>query len=147
MQGRCDLGILKEYNLLVMLEVHGVTKSQTRLSDWTTTSNEKMGFPGDSVVKNLPANAGDTDLIPGLGRCPEKGNPLHYCLRSPMDRRAWQLHRIAKSQTQLSNWTTIVEGCTLDKNINLQTRWGCLAKEPSGVRLSRINPRSWFCTF
>ena len=30
-----------------------------------------MGFPGDSVVKNLPANAGDSrdlDSIPGLGR-------------------------------------------------------------------------------
>ena len=25
-------------------------------------------FPGGAVVKNLPANAGDTDLIPGLGR-------------------------------------------------------------------------------
>ena len=24
------------------------------------------GFPGDSVVKNLPVNAGDTGLIPGL---------------------------------------------------------------------------------
>ena len=27
-----------------------------------------MGFPGGSVVKNLPANAGDAGLIPGLGR-------------------------------------------------------------------------------
>ena len=27
-----------------------------------------MGFPGGSVVKNPPANAGDTGLIPGLGR-------------------------------------------------------------------------------
>ena len=26
------------------------------------------GFPGGSVVKNPPANAGDMDLIPGLGR-------------------------------------------------------------------------------
>ena len=26
------------------------------------------GFPGGSVVKNLPADAGDTGLIPGLGR-------------------------------------------------------------------------------
>ena len=26
------------------------------------------GFPGDSVVKNMPANAGDTGSIPGLGR-------------------------------------------------------------------------------
>ena len=25
-------------------------------------------FPGSAVVKNPPANAGDTDLIPGLGR-------------------------------------------------------------------------------
>ena len=30
------------------------------------------GFPGSSVVKNLPANAGDMGLIPGLGRSPEK---------------------------------------------------------------------------
>ena len=41
-----------------------------------------MGFPGGSVVKNLPANAGDTrdeGLIPGLGRCPgdRNGNSLH----------------------------------------------------------------------
>ena len=26
------------------------------------------GFPGGAVVKNLPANAGDTGLSPGLGR-------------------------------------------------------------------------------
>ena len=25
-------------------------------------------FPSGSVLKNLPANAGDADLIPGLGR-------------------------------------------------------------------------------
>ena len=33
-----------------------------------------MGFPGDSVVKNTPANAGDMGSIPGLGRSPEEGN-------------------------------------------------------------------------
>ena len=27
-----------------------------------------MGFPGGAVVENLPANAGDTDSSPGLGR-------------------------------------------------------------------------------
>ena len=26
------------------------------------------GFPGGPVVNNLPANAGDTGLIPGLGK-------------------------------------------------------------------------------
>ena len=48
-----------------------------------------MGFPGDSVVKNLPANAGDVGLILGSGRSPGEGNgnPLQYsCLRNPMDR-------------------------------------------------------------
>ena len=36
-----------------------------------------MGFPGGSVVKNLPANAGDAgDMgsIPGSGRSFEEGN-------------------------------------------------------------------------
>ena len=43
--------------------VHGVTKSCTRLSDelnWTE-------FHDGSVVESLPASAGDTDSIPGLG--------------------------------------------------------------------------------
>ena len=37
-----------------------------------------LGFPGGSVVKNPPANAGDTGSIPGLGRFPGvgNGNPL-----------------------------------------------------------------------
>ena len=54
-----------------------------------------MGFPGGSVVKNLPANAedtGDTGLIPGLRRIPGEGtgNPHQCsCLENPMDRGAW----------------------------------------------------------
>ena len=44
-----------------------------------------MGFPGSSVVKNLPADAGDASdvgLIPGSGRSPggANGNPLQYSL-------------------------------------------------------------------
>ena len=42
-----------------------------------------LDLPGGSVVKNLPANAGDVGLIPGLGRSPgeRNGNPLQYsCL-------------------------------------------------------------------
>ena len=66
-----------------------------------------MRFPGGTVVKNLPANAGDLrDMgsIPGLGRSPEEGNgnPLqHSSLENPMDKGAWQAiaHRIAESQT------------------------------------------------
>ena len=69
-----------------------------------------MGFPGGSMVKNLPANTGDTGdsvLIPGSGRSPGEGNgnPPHYsCLENSMDRRAWKatVHGVAKSWTQLS---------------------------------------------
>ena len=52
-----------------------------------------MGFPGGSVVKNPPVNAGDAELIPGSGRFSREGNgnPLQYsCLGNPMDRGAWR---------------------------------------------------------
>ena len=63
------------------------------------------GFPGDTVVKNLPAHAGDgrdSGLIPGEGRSPGKGNgnSLQYsCLGNPMDREAWwaTVHGVAKT--------------------------------------------------
>ena len=60
-----------------------------------------------AMVKNPPANGGDTGLIPGSGRSPGvgNGNPLHYsCLENPMDREAWQatVHGVTKSQTPLS---------------------------------------------
>ena len=51
-----------------------------------------LGFPGGSVVKNLPVNAGDMGSIPGSGRSPGKqnGKRLQYsCLGDPMDRGAW----------------------------------------------------------
>ena len=68
-------------------------------------------FPGGSVVKNPPAEAGDTggsDLIPGSGRSPGEvnGNQLLYsCLENPMDREAWQatVHGVTETQTLLNN--------------------------------------------
>ena len=48
--------------------------------------------PGGSMVKNPPANAGDTGSVPGLGRSPGEGNgnSLQYsCLENPMDGGAW----------------------------------------------------------
>ena len=51
-----------------------------------------LGFPGGSVVKNLPANAGDVGSIPGLGRSPGEGNgnPIQYsCLGNPVDGGDW----------------------------------------------------------
>ena len=55
-------------------------------------STNAQGFPGGSEVKNPPAKAGDTDLLPGLGRSPGEGNgnPFQYsCLENLMDRSAW----------------------------------------------------------
>ena len=52
-----------------------------------------MDFLGGSVVKILPANAGEVGSIPGSGRSPGEvnGNPLQYsCLGNPMDREAWR---------------------------------------------------------
>ena len=66
-----------------------------------------MDFPSGTVVKNLPANAGDTreaGLIPGLGRFPgaENENLLQYsCLGNPMDRGTWRatVYGVTRSQT------------------------------------------------
>ena len=99
--------------------VHGVTKSQTLLSDWTEfyfpnlsrpnslqgilwgticyfhISIVNVGFPDGSSGKESTCNAGDTrdsGLIPGLERSPRggNGNPLqYYCLENHMDRGAW----------------------------------------------------------
>jgi len=68
-------------------------------------------FPVGSVVKNLPANEGDMDLIPGLRRPAgeENGNPLQYsCLENPMDKGGWWaiIYGVTKCQTRLSDWTT-----------------------------------------
>ena len=59
------------------------------------------GFPGGSVVKNLPANPRDKGLIPGLGRSPGEGNgnpPQYSCLENPHGQKSLA-HRVAKSQT------------------------------------------------
>ena len=46
-----------------------------------------MSLPGDSGVKNPPANAGDADSIPGLGR-EWQSTPVFLSGKS-MDRGAW----------------------------------------------------------
>ena len=62
------------------------------------------------MVKNLPANAGDSGLIPGLGKSPGggHGNSLLYsCLENSIEGEAWHVtgHGVTKSQTQLSTHT------------------------------------------
>ena len=67
----------------------------------------RNSFPGGSVARNSPANAGGEGSIPGLGRSPGEGNgnTLQYsCLESSMDGGAWwaTVQGVAESQTRLS---------------------------------------------
>ena len=70
-------------------EIHFCIKKWIFLSLLKLQFRLCLGFPGSSVVKSLPASAGDVDLIPELGRSSgeETGNPLQYsCLGNPIDR-------------------------------------------------------------
>ena len=72
-----------------------------------------MGFTGASVVKNPPANAGDTGnvgSIPGSGRSTGGGNgkPFQYsCLENPHGQRSladyWSMGSHPIESTRLSN--------------------------------------------
>ena len=65
------------------------------------------GFPGSAVVKNPPANAGDSrdmgSIAPGEGN----GNLLLFsCLGNPTDSGAWRatVHGVTTSQTRLGTF-------------------------------------------
>ena len=71
-----------------------------------------VAFPGGTVVKNLPANAGDEGLIPG------HEDPLQKEMESPSSILVWsipwteepgglQVHGIPKGQTRLRDLTTV----------------------------------------
>ena len=70
---------MKYYSILKRMEI-------------MTFKSRDMGFPNGSVLKILPASAGDAgdaSLIPGLGGSPGggNGNLLQYsCLENSMDR-------------------------------------------------------------
>ena len=94
-------------------------------------SHWKGGFPGSTVVKRPPANAGDTwnaGLALRSGRFPRErnGNPLQSsCLGNSMDRGACQttIHGVAKSQTWLSHWAPT------EKEVDWQFIYCCFSLE------------------
>ena len=72
--------------------------SKERIQD---TGEFPGGFPAGSAARNLPANAGNKDLIPGSGKSPGEGNGNPFqcsCLENHMARGAWQatVHRVTK---------------------------------------------------
>ena len=75
-----------------------------------------MGFPDDSDDKESTCHVGDLGSIPGLGRSPGEGNG--YPLQYPAWRIPWteepgriQVHGVAKSQTQLSDFHRYIKIC------------------------------------
>ena len=72
--------------------------------------NDFLGFPGDSVVNNLPANSGDTGntgfLFLGQVDILEEEMVTHSTGKSHEQRSWWAtVHGVPKSQTQLSTHT------------------------------------------
>ena len=110
--------------------IHGVAKSQTRLSDWTELNwtvvcalswwdslglliGIHLGFPCGSAGKESACNEGDLGSIPGLGRSlgEEIGYPLQFSgLENSMDS---IVHGVAKSRTRLSNFH-FTSRCTME---------------------------------
>ena len=95
---------------IVNIDILGIRELKWFRMDKFNSDDHYMGKRASQVVlvvKNSPANAGDsgdTGPIPRSGRSPGGGhvNPLQYsCLRNPMDRGAlWATaHGVAK------NWT------------------------------------------
>ena len=92
-----------------------------------------LGFPGGSEDKESACNAGDLDLIPGLGKFPggRHGNPLQYsCLENPHVQRSlvccnpW----VAKSQTVLK-WLSM-HACSIGIITDILSRSLCLHWAP-----------------
>ena len=92
-------------NIIIMLNVRSL--EIIHLNHWKRDHLHPfpLCFPGDSLVKNLPANAGEESSITGSGRSPGEGNgyPLQY-LAWKIPWTGWAaVHGVAKSRAWLSD--------------------------------------------
>ena len=110
----------------------GIRFLMLRTCEYVTLSDKRRGFPGGSVVKNLPVSVGDTGWNPGWERSTGggNGNPLQYsCLGKPMDKRNLVGYSLGGGQESLRRkrkselWTSLLhmEGT---QNISLKASRG-----------------------
>ena len=101
-----------------------------------------FGFPCGSAAKKSVCNAGNLGLIPRLERSPGEGksHPFQYSgLENSMDCR---VHRVAKSQKQLSDFHSFIHGKTVCVLIAqscpiLATPWTVACQTPLFTGFSR----------
>ena len=75
-----------------------------------------MGFPGGTVVKNLPVNAGDEGSASESGRSPGGGDdnpPSALAWRITWTEESGRVHGVTKNRTQVSEHATTTTNCTL----------------------------------
>ena len=97
--GIADFSLLTHNSIILpwvkWLEVNHCIDGAHKLKLYIIAQLWEPYFPGNSAVKNPPANSEDVGSIPGWGRSlgEENGNPLQYsCQENPMDREAWWGH-------------------------------------------------------
>ena len=98
------LAITLQSNIFIFPSTSNLQSVRITLKSFLEGTIPGLGFPGSSVVKNLPAHAGDTGSIPGSERPPGEGSykPLqNFCLGNPIDREAWwvTVQGVHKTQT------------------------------------------------
>ena len=108
--------LVSSWVLLLWAEPHSNPGHFILAPEFLTMHNYfSMASPHGSVVKNLPASAGDTrdtGSIPGLGRSPRggNGNALQYsCLENPKDRGTFlRKHQMICSMKLFLLWFTVL---------------------------------------
>ena len=109
------------------------------------------GFPGGSVVKNSPANVGDVDSIPGLGRSPGGGNGnLSGKFHGQRSRAGYSLrgHKESDTTERLSTHKHTLSVCCWHQNAKrwLKTETSCPQVLLSLPFLRTQVSSSWCCT-
>ena len=91
-------------NLLLNRGSKAMKEIPILLSDWTSYRTFH-GLPCGLVVQNLPANAGDTGSIPGVGRSPGEGNGDPYSRilvwRIPWTEKSGRLQSVGPQNSQI----------------------------------------------